>query len=85
MSPSSGQNDGWKKPLKLKLTEIRKQNVDSYWSWPAEHEFMHIECFFNKTYQYSGLVGVKIEQRVHNKMTECSFNALAFLFIPSHT
>ena len=33
-----------------------------------------------KTDRYSGSVCVEIEQRVHNKMTECSFNALAFLF-----
>ena len=33
-----------------------------------------------KTDRYYGSVCVEIEQRVHNKMTECSFNALAFLF-----
>ena len=33
-----------------------------------------------KTDRYSGSVCVEIQQRVHNKMTECSFNALAFLF-----
>ena len=34
-----------------------------------------------KIYHYWGWVGVKIEQRVNNKMTECNFNALAFLLI----
>ena len=39
--------------------------------------------FLIKTDRYNASVGVTIEQRVHNKMTECSFNALAFfLYIP---
>ena len=33
-----------------------------------------------QTKDNSGSVDVKIEQRVHSKMTECSLNALAFLF-----
>ena len=41
-SSSLGQNDGWKNTLKPEVTWIQKQNVDSYWSWPAEHEYMHI-------------------------------------------
>ena len=35
----------------------------------------------NKTDRYKVSVCVEIEQRLHNKMTECSFKALAFLFV----
>ena len=47
--PTSGQNDDWKKPLKPEVTWIRKQNVDSDWFRPAEHEYMHIWCIWPKT------------------------------------
>ena len=38
-----------KNPLKPEVTWIRKQKVDCYWSWPAEHEYMHILCIWPKT------------------------------------
>ena len=46
--------------------------------WTRTYAYL---VLLTKIYHYCGWVGVKIEQRVHNKMTECSFNALAFLFI----
>ena len=62
---------------------IRKQNVDSERSEPAEHEYVHTLWIRPKTAVKTTVIRCKdatAQRRWNNKMTECSFNALAFLF-----
>ena len=62
---------------------IRKQNVDSERSEPAEYEYVHTLWIRPKTAVKTTVIRCKdatAQRRWNNKMTECSFNALAFLF-----
>ena len=48
------------KPLKPKLSWIRKQKVDSDWFWPADQKYVHIKFLWWKT---TVKITVKLQQR----------------------
>ena len=59
------------------MTLNQKQSMDSDRFRPADYENMHgLLCWRLFTYKLT----VKKKLSWHNKMTKCSFNALAFLF-----
>jgi len=67
------------------VTWIRKQNGDTNWSGPTEHEYMHISAFDQKQMLYKAVLSLTLEQIVSKskapyKINECILNALAFLF-----
>ena len=65
-----------KKSLKTQMTLNQKQSLDSDRFRPADYEYMHGLLFW-----LLFIYKLTFKLSEHNKMTECSFNALAFLFI----
>jgi len=64
---------------------IRKQNADTNWSWPTEHEYMHISAFYRKQMLYKAVLSLTVEQMVSKseapyKINKCILNAFEFLF-----
>ena len=68
------------------MTWIRKQNADTNWSGPTEHEYMHISATDRKQMLYKAVLSLTVEQMVSKSevpytTNECILNALEFFFL----
>lgn len=81
-SSISDQNDGWKNRYNRKCCEFEKKCVFWLISTPCTKSYAYwVNLSKNNRHHTLLLVHLRAERRNHfNKMTECIFSALAFLF-----